>query len=208
MRPRTGALLTAGVGLACLALAASAQQQRLLAAAVAPPTPAQSRPMAIDWGGARKMSQSGVNERGRALNAKFMAANGGEMAKIAIPILLPGDPDLAPNLRIFANGAFYTASSSSNGMSFVLTGSGRAFGLSPRTARALPGASLAARMPADGILIAQTDAGLEADFNRFGAAYSIALECAKAHADPRCTDEAYVRGVIGRLMVVIPGGAP
>ena len=207
MLGRAGAMLTVVGGLACLALAASAQQQRRFAAMVAPPSPAQSRPMAIDWGSAQRLAQSGITERGRALNAKFIAANRAEIAKIAIPVLLPGDPDLAANLRIFANGAFYTASTSSNGMSCVLTGSGRAFPLSPRTVRALPGASLASRIPADGIDVEGTEAGLDASFNRFGASYSISLEC-KTAGDPRCNDPSYVRGVISRLAVVIPGGAP
>ena len=204
MRGRTGALLTVVAGAGALAIAASAQQQRQLAAAVAPPSPAQSRPMAIDWGAAQKEARSGVTERGRALNAKFIAANRAEIAKVAIPVLLPGDPDLAQNLRIFGNGAYYTASTSSNGMSCVLTGSGRAFPLSPRTVRALPRAGLADRIPADGVAIEGTEGGLDASFSRFGASYSISLEC-RTPTDPRCNDQSYVRGVIARLTVVIPG---
>jgi hypothetical protein len=207
MRGRTGALLTVVAGMGALALAASAQQQRSLSAVIAPPSPAQSRPVAIDWAAAQKQAQSGVTERGRALNAKFIAANRAEIAKIAIPVLLPGDPDLAQGLRIFGNGAYYTASSSSNGMSFVLTGSGRAFPLSPRTVRALPGAGLAGRIPADGISVEGTEAGLDASFGRFGASYSISLEC-RTPTDPRCNDQGYVRGVIARLTVIIPGSGP
>ena len=207
MRPRTGALLVIVAGLGCLAMAASAQQRRLLEGRVAPPSPGQSRPLAIDWQSVDRQTQSGANERGRAVNAKFLAANQAEMAKIAIPVMLPSDPDLAANLRIFANGPFYNASSRSSGLSFVITGSGRAFALAPRTARALPQASLVSRIPADGIVIEQTESGIDAGFSRFGVSYSVALECAKGHDDPRCGDPAYVRAIIGRLMVVRPGGA-
>ncbi len=125
-------------------------------------------------------------------------------------MLLPGDPGLAPELKIFPNGAFYTASSSASGMSVVITGAGRAFALAPGTARGLPQGELATRVPADGVVIEQTEAGVDASFSRFGASYSVALECAQSHNDPRCRDDAYVRGLVARMMVVMPttGGTP
>ena len=89
---RTGALRTIVVGVGCLAVAAAAQQPRTLAAIVAPPSPGQSRPVAIDWGAAQKQAQSGVNERVRGLNARFVAANKATLARIAIPVLLPRGP--------------------------------------------------------------------------------------------------------------------
>ncbi len=209
MRPRTGALLVVATGLATLALAASAQQQRSLAAARATPAqPGQSRPLAIDWNAVDQQTKAGANIRGQAVGARMIAAHRAEIDQIAIPVMLPTDPDLTGNLRIFANGPFYTASASSNGMSLMLQGSGRSFGLSPRTARALPGASMASRIPADGIVIEQTEAGIDASWTRFGASYALALECAKSHADKRCADGAYAKGVIGRMVVVKPGGAP
>ncbi len=168
--------------------------------------PGGSRPLAVDWTAVRRLANAPVNQRGQAVNAKFIAANRGGINSVTIPVLLPGEPDLAPGLRFFPNGDFYTVSSSSNGMSFVLSGAGRAFPLPPATARGLPNGSLKSRIPADGIVIEQTEAGIDASFNRYGAAYSIALECAKSHDDPRCKDAVYLRGVISRL-VVVPGGS-
>ncbi len=121
-------------------------------------------------------------------------------------MLLPGDPDLAANLRIFPNGAFYTLGSTSNGMAFVLTGAGRAFPLSKAAAAGLPGGDLKSRIPPDGIVIDGGEAGINASFSRFGASYSISLECAQPQTDPRCISPGYVKGVIARLMVVTPGG--
>ena len=207
MRPRTGALLTVAAGIACLALAVSAQP-RLLARRAFLPTPGQSTPMPIDWAVAGRMAKTGVNVRGQTVNAKFLIANKAAIDKVSIPVLLPGEPDLAPGLRFFPNGAFYAVSSSYNGMSFVLTGAGRAFPLSPVTARGLPTGDLSSRIPADGIVIEQAEAGIDAGFTRYGAAYSINLECAKKTFDPRCKDESYIRGVIARLMTVVPGSAP
>ena len=189
--------------------AAASAQTRPSAFVAAPPrgNPAQSQPLPIDRAAAGRVANSAVNTRGRTVNAKFISANAAAINSVQIPVLLPGDPDLAANLRIFPNGPFYTVSSKSAGMAFVLMGSGRAFPVAPGTAKGLPGGSLAGRIPADGIVIDGSEAGISASFNRFGASYSISLECASPLADPRCTSPAYIRGVIGRLMVIMPGTA-
>ena len=212
MRPRTGALLIVAAGVVCLALSASAQQQRILARRAAgvlgQTASGQSTPMPIAWAIASRTAKSPINTRGQSVNAKFLIANKAAIDVVSIPVLLPGEPDLAAGLRFFPNGAFYAVSSSYNGMSFVLTGAGRAFPLSPATARNLPTGDLSSRIPADGIVIEQAEAGIDAGFTRYGAAYSINLECAQKTADPRCANAAYIRGVISRLMVVVPGSAP
>ena len=193
---------------AALALSASAQQLpagALAARAAAPANPAQSRPLPVDRAAAIRQAQAPVSRIGSLVNVGFVFANRAALDTVSIPVLLPVDPDIAAGMRLFPNGAFYTVSSSSTGMSFVLTGSGRAFPLPAAIVRGLPKADLKSRIPADGIVIEQTEAGIDASFTRFGAAYSIALECAKVRADARCKDDAYVRGVIGRLMVVVPG---
>ena len=193
-------------GLLGLAASVSAQPRPPLTF-VPPANSSGSQPLPIDRAGAGRAANSPVNGRGRAINSKFISANAPAINTIQIPVLLPGDPDLAANLRIFPNGPFYTASSKSAGMAFVLTGSGRAFPLPPGAVKTLPAGGLGARIPADGIVIDGSEAGISASFNRFGAAYSISLECAAPGADPRCTNPAYIRAVIGRLMVIPPGTA-
>ena len=223
MRARS-LLLLAGCAVA-LALSASAQQQRPRAAAaraaaarqaqaqaqapaVAPPpaNPAQSRPLQVDMQAAIRQSKTPTSAIGGLVNAAFVISNRPAIDRLKIPVLLPVDPDIALGMKLFPNGEFYTVSSTSRGMSFVLNGSGRAFPLPPAIARAMPKASLASRIPADGIVVEQTEGGVDASFVRFGAAYSISLECAKPRLDDRCKDDAYLRGVISRLMTVIPGG--
>jgi hypothetical protein len=205
MRGREGALLTVLAGLGCVVLAASVLPRPVIPAASAAPPTGQPRPAAIDWDAARRQAGSDAHDRGRAL-AGALAGAKGQMARITIPVLLPTEPDLVENLRVFANGAFYSASASSRGMTFMLTGSASAFPVGPATARALPGASLASRVAPDGVSVGKTEAGFEASFGRFGAAYSITLDCARPD-DRRCNDAAYLRGVISRLAVVIPAGA-
>jgi hypothetical protein len=194
---RTAIRLVAAAGLTALALGASAQVRTNMLA-VAPPRPGASQPLPIDMATAQRQARSDFTQRGRVVNGKFISANAAAINQITIPVLLPIEPDLAPGLRIFPNGPFYTVSSKSNGMSFVLTGSGRAFPVNSKSAHPLV-------IPPDGIVIDGAEGGMNASFNRFGASYSISLECASPTSDPRCTNPAYVRGVIARLMVVIPG---
>ena len=104
-------------------------------------------------------------------------------------------------------------SSNPHGMGFTLIGTGRAYPLGEGTSGALGGGGLKARIPADGIVIRvparsgrHDGDGLNASFNRFGAAYTISLDCDDHSHDPRCTDETYVRGVIFRLLAVLPAG--
>ncbi len=206
MQLRTALWLPALAALAGMTPGALAQVRPGLFAA-ARPQPGQSQPLPIDTAAAARSANSGVNERGRTVNAKFISANAAAINSVSIPVLLPGDPDLTPSLRIFPNGAFYTVSAKWAGMALVLTGAGRAFPLPPGAAQHLPGGDLKSRIPADGIVIDGAEGGLNASFSRFGASYSISLECASQSADSRCNDPAYVRGLIGRLMVILPGSA-
>jgi hypothetical protein len=192
MRGRTGAFLTLAGGIGCLLLAAAAQEQRSQAAPLAAP----AKPVVIDWVGARQQAKADAPIRDRMLGAGFMAANQAVIAKITIPVLLPGDRDLARGLRIFPSGPGYTASSATRGMGFLLTGSGRVFALGPK---------IMPNLPVDGVVVSRTESGLDASFNRFGAGYSISLDC-KRPADSRCQDPTYLRGVVTRLAVVVPGG--
>jgi hypothetical protein len=208
VHPLNRAWLIGAAGLLGLCASASAQTRPGFAAAAAPPPgPGQSQPLPVDRAAAARQANSPANGRGRGVDSKFISANAAAINSVQIPVLLPGEPDLAAQLRIFPNGPFYTVSSKSNGMAFVLTGSGRAFPLPPGAAKGLPGGSLAGRIPPDGIIVDGSEAGMNASFNRFGAAYSISLECASPQTDPRCTDPAFIRGVIGRLTVVMPGSA-
>jgi len=165
----------------------------------------EARLLALDMQGARTQARAPINQRGKAINLRFIAANKVLIDQISIPVLLPSEPPLAEHLRIFPNEAHYAISSTGQGgLSFHMTGHGKAFDLMPAAVRRLPHADLRARIPADGVVIEHTEFGLDASFNRFGAAYSISLECADP-ADPRCTNDGYIRSLISRLMVVIPG---
>jgi hypothetical protein len=175
------------------------------AATTAPPPADPNTPQAlpVNWTAAGRYAQA---SKGGGRAAPFVARNRAAIDSLSVPVLLPGDPDLLAGMRLFPHGDFYTVSSNGpNGLSFVMSGHSKAYPLPPGLARSLKG-GLAARIPADGVVIEGTEAGLDADFTRFGAAYSISLECRMKLADPRCGSEAYVRGVISRLVAVTPAG--
>ena len=187
-------------------------RQRLGAGANPAPTDG-SRALAVDWPGAAAAQNSRFSARGRAVNAGFVAANRAKIDTVQIPVLLPGDPDLAAGLRFFPQGLDYVVSSNPHGMAFTLMGTGRAYPLGEGTSGGLGRGGVASRIPADGIVIRiparsgrQDGDGLNASFNRFGAAYTLSLDCDDHSHDTRCTDEAYVRGVISRLLAVLPAG--
>jgi hypothetical protein len=213
MLGRAGILAIAAV---CLALPAAAQQQqaqqqqqqlqqqRLRPGRFVRAPLVQSRSLTVDMEGARRQARAPLNKVGRQINLNFIANNKALFDRVSIPVFLPSEPPLAEHLRLFPNGAHYAVSSNSRGMSFHMTGHGRAFDLAPAAVRRLPQGTFRSRIPLDGIVIEHTESGIDASFNRFGAAYSIALECADP-TDFRCNDEQFVRGLVARLMVVIPG---
>jgi hypothetical protein len=157
----------------------------------------------VNWAASSRYAQA---SKGGGRAAPFITRNRPAIDSLSVPVLLPGEPDLLANMRLFPHGDFYTVSSNGpNGLSFVMSGHSKAYPLPPGLARSLRG-GLKARIPADGILISETEAGRDAEFSRFGAAYAISLDCRLKQADPRCGDDAYLRGVISRLVTVNPAG--
>jgi hypothetical protein len=193
-------VLVVAAGLACLSLAASIHGGKgaaAAAAAAAPPAAAT-----IDWPAARRQARLDADGAG-ARYAGMLAGVRRKMSTIAIPVLLPAEAELASDLELFPNGAFYSASCSYEGMSVLVTGSGRAFAVSPRAAREAGG--LPSPSP-DGVSVTPTESGLEASFSRFGASYSVALDCRRP-GDRRCAAPGYLRGLVSRMVVLIPGAA-
>lgn len=52
-----------------------------------------------------------------------------------------------------------------------------------------------------GFRITRTRYGQEVTFNRYGAAYSLTIECDAPESDPRCTGEAYARQLADSLLI-------
>ena len=105
---------------------------------------------------------------------------------------------------LYPHADFYTLSLTDKGMSLVITGHARAFPLSDGAAAMLPSGDLAALIPADGVVVEPGEAGIDAEFQQFGAVYGVSLQCTDLAGDKRCTDEAYIRQVIAAMTLVLP----
>jgi hypothetical protein len=161
-------------------------------------------PLDIDWMAAMRDAALSENQRRLHEAGAFLAANQGAIDTLAVPVLLPADPTQLKGAKLFVHGDFYTLSYSEPGLSVMLSGYARAFPLSDGAAAMLPAGGLRTRLPPDGVLIAPGETGVDADFQRYGAVYGLALECADFEGDPRCKDETYVRGLIAATLLAIP----
>lgn len=129
---------------------------------------------------------------------------------VHMPVLLPrvngvistrsgGEPGLM--LRTRAN--FYDASYDHDGMSVSISGTRIIHHRmrSPEMRR-----RMSDRRGADGVQVeADESGGYTANFSRYGAAYTVTIECATAR-DPRCQSEDTIREIVASL--VVAGGNP
>jgi hypothetical protein len=120
--------------------------------------------------------------------------------------MAPSDQDLAATLKLIPRGDFFTLRSNVPKMAMVLTGSAHAFQIPPAAVKNLPPGGLKSLIPPDGILRTPggEDETLHVTFTRFNVIYSMTLECDDGVKDPRCGDDSYVRGVIQRMLVIMP----
>lgn len=132
-----------------------------------------------------------------------------QLRPVHLPVLLPQTNAQVltrdggqPGVMLITRAAFYDASMSLDGMSVHLGGNRR---INHR--RADPGMEtmLNRGRAADGLRISRDEAGYTADFTRYGASYTVSIECS-SRTDPRCADEAAVRALVDSL--VVAGGNP
>jgi hypothetical protein len=171
-----------------------------------PPDPTRDGAIAlsIDWLGAYRDADLPDNRRRLDAIWRFVQANRSAIDSLSLPVLLPSDPALLADAEIYPHGDFYTLSLNARGLSLVITGHARAFPLSPSAAAQLPGQGLGALIPADGVSAGQSEAGFDASFRRWGAVYGLSIECATLEADPRCSDQTYLRGLMAEMAIAMP----
>lgn len=189
---------------------------------VAQPARQEPRPdapvaMAINWGQVAEdiQQQARTFQRPSSLALvnqtalPFVRPGNPEAAAISttnLPVLIPGTAALGldGNARVllFPRPDFYTLSISGPGLTIEVFGTRLAHArapdpLSTRRLNATDG---------DGYRVSATEYGRELSFNRYGAAYSITVECDRPEADPRCGNDAYVRNLADSL--IIAAGTP
>ncbi|OLF73882.1 hypothetical protein AWH62_06910 [Maricaulis sp. W15] len=123
------------------------------------------------------------------------------VANTGLPVLIPGTAALGldGNARVllFPRENFYNLSITAPGLVIEVFGTRLAHARAPdplSTRRLNAGDS-------DGYRISQTEYGRELSFNRYGAAYSITVECDSPDSDPRCRTDAYVRNLANSLII-------
>jgi len=123
-----------------------------------------------------------------------------------LPVLLPAQAllDMGPNpsVMLFPNRDFYTASMRGNVLLVEVFGT-RLIQVEAPDARSV---ARLRNVDGDGFLVQQTEYGREINFNRYGAAYSITIECDQPQTDIRCTGASYGRNLAQSLLIV--GGTP
>ncbi|MEN0651446.1 MULTISPECIES: hypothetical protein [Hyphobacterium] len=168
-----------------------------------------SQQMPIDWDAARSdlAEQTGdpMEPVARPVPIRPVNATRDDLDAVSLPILLPDrtavDFDGA-TARLFGRQGFYTASIEGDGVVIEV------FGTRQRLTEAPDPASerrLAEARDADGFIITPGEGSWDVAFNRYGAAYSVTVECGDPGA-ARCADPDYARNVARGLLIA--GGQP
>lgn len=176
--------------------------------AIAPdPAPDAPRVMPVNWVAAREDARTQSQFDNRAVAVRQVPrfpqpTNDGAQAvtQTRLPVLIPASTALGlddPAVQLFPQENFYTLSIT--GADIVI----EVFGT--RLAHAtVPDAAAGRRLrttDADGYRVTATRYGRELSFNRYGAAYSITVECGAPQSDARCTSDDYVRRLAQSLLI-------
>ena len=158
----------------------------LAALLFAAPASAQSE---IDWTAARRDQSSAVTW---PVNRDRSAVD-----SVHLPVLLPAAGAGAtvpgrgdPGVLFFARGDTYVASCEMSGVSVEIAGMSRGRFTVPGSAPD----------------VTSNATGMEANFSRYGAGYTVTVACSDPRARSECTDPDFIRGVISALRVA--GGSP
>lgn len=117
----------------------------------------------------------------------------------AVPILLPQDPKLTAGARIYSFGDYYTITADTAGGGVSLSGT--------TTTVPMPATKpLKVQTGPEMLTVQRTVDGQLASFVRYGVLYTVEIRC-DAAGDPRCADDNYVLGLVGKTTAVVMGKA-
>ncbi|XBQ16581.1 MAG: hypothetical protein ABL308_01595 [Oceanicaulis sp.] len=186
------------------------------------PPPRRGRLARIDWTQAFADRQRDLVRIREALAGQTNATNAvrvpqraqiadraqAQIEPVHMPVLLPLwganlsiRPGGEPGVMLITRAHFYDASYHDAGMTVHISGT-RIINHGEESARAVRFDR--GRGP-DGLRVTRDEAGLTADFSRYGAAYTVSIECGSA-TDPRCATETALRQLVAELYVA--GGNP
>ena len=200
-------------GLTLQQVAQVSQPNVLRQATAQPASPDSPRTVAIDWEQARADARRQANINAEITAARLAPAlprpsnrQAAQVANTRLPVLVPNMASLSsspePTVLLFPQPDFYTLSIMGDGLVIEVFGTRLAHAVAPD---AITARQLRATDP-DALRISATEYGQVADFNRYGAAYTVTLECDNPQSDPRCADDTLVRHLARSL--VIAAGSP
>jgi len=207
------ALVSAGLTPAA-AQSQPVRQATLAQRDVRTPTPQEPVAATVEWDEVRADARA---ENARRLRVQSVAAvrqaqtfpvprnlEPGDLDDMEVPVLVPTYNALrfseTPNVLLFPRGDFYTLSVTGEGLTIEVfcTRLAHSRATDPRSARYLRGSG------PEGYRNERTEYGREVSFNRYGAAYSITIECDDSENDPRCTAPDYGEQLMQSLQI-LPG---
>jgi hypothetical protein len=177
--------------------------------------PGAPRAMPIDWVAAREDGRAQAAQPGEITTAAVRQVpqfprpaneQAAEVTNTRLPVLIPASAalgfDSEPAVLLFPRENFYNLSITGDDILIEVFGTRLAHAQAPnaqaaRNLRAGDG---------DGYRFSQTEYGREVSFNRYGAAYSITVECDAPETDPRCASDDYARQLVQSLMIA--AGSP
>lgn len=149
----------------------------------------------VDW----QAAVGGLRQSANAGESLATNLNRDQVDITAVPILLPRDAKLAGNARIYSFGDYYTITADTAGAGVSLSGT--------TTTVPLPATKpLKVDSGPEQLTIQRTVDGQLASFVRFGVLYTVEIRC-DAPSDPRCVDDNYVLGLVGKTTAVVMGKA-
>jgi hypothetical protein len=149
----------------------------------------------VDW----QAAVGGLRQSANVGESLATNLNRDQVDITAVPILLPRDAKLAGNARIYSFGDYYTITADTAGAGVSLSGT--------TTTVPLPATKpLKVESGPEQLTIQRTVDGQLASFVRFGVLYTVEIRC-DAPSDPRCVDDNYVLGLVGKTTAVVMGKA-
>ena len=158
--------------------------------ATRPASPQAPRTIAVNW------------DQARADARRQGVANNQAAAAVRVAPEMPRPSNSEASVLLFPRTDFYTLSITGDGLVIEVFGTRLAHAVAPD---AVTARQLRATGP-DELRVSATEYGQVADFNRYGAAYSVTLECDNPQSDPRCADDVLVRRLARSL--IIAAGSP
>jgi hypothetical protein len=149
----------------------------------------------VDW----QAAVGGLRQSGGAGESLGANLDRAEVDRTAVPILLPRDAKLTAGARIYSFGDYYTITADTAGGGISLSGT--------TTTVPLPAAKpLKIESGPEMLTVQRTVDGQLASFVRYGVLYTVEIRC-DAPTDPRCADDNYVLGLVGKTNAVVMGAA-